>query len=143
MSSSFLRLSGAFGIALLIAGCASFGSTATDDAAPAPHPLAGAWEYAVDTPQGVYTGSVTFRTEGDSLIGSLIMEMAPDDPIEFGADYDSETGEVNFTFDSGEYGIMDVTLTLAEGVLTGQQFLQDYNMHLDVSASRKEDTPSQ
>lgn len=129
-------------LSLLIAGCASTGGTAMESEPP-PHPLAGDWSYAVDTPQGMYTGTVSFSTEGDSLLGSLFMDMAPDDAIAFGATYDSETAQVKFSFDSGEFGIMDVELTLSEGALAGQQFVRDYNMHVDVTATRKEETTEQ
>ncbi len=137
-----LRPACAFLLALLIAGCAGSGKTAMDSEPP-PHPLAGDWMYSVDTPQGMYTGTVKFSTEGDSLVGAVVMDMAPEDEIPFGAVYDDETGQVSFSFDSGEFGVMDVELLLEDGALAGQQFVRDYSMHLDVTATRKEESASQ
>ena len=136
------HLAGVLLLALLVCGCTSTRTAVVGGEAP-PHPLAGEWVYSLDTPQGSYTGSITFSVEGDSLVGAIAMDMAPDDPLTFGATYDSETAEVTFTFDSGEYGLMDVALTLVDDTLTGQQYVRDYSMHLDVTATRKEEAPAQ
>ncbi len=132
--------------ALLISGCAG-SSAAVADSEPEPevpaNPLVGDWSWAVDTPQGLFTGGIVFTTEGDSLIATMSVDSAPDDSLTFGANFDLETNTVSFSFDSGEFGWMDVEMTLEDGMLAGEQFARDYSMGLDITATRKEEAPSQ
>ncbi len=59
--------------ALLIAGCAG-----SKEAAKAPHPLAGAWDWSVDTPQGVFAGILTITEVDDMLAGTIGAAESPD-----------------------------------------------------------------
>jgi len=103
------------------------------------HPLLGEWTYTLDTPQGVYTGTMIFSMEADVLGGVLVLDTAPEDTASFEPTYDIDTAEVAFFFDTGEYGIMDFSLTLGEDdMLRGNPFLRDYSFELDLVASRKE-----
>ena len=86
--------------ATLIAGCAGSREAATDAAEPAkaPHPLAGAWAYSIDSPQGVYTGTLVFTEAGDMLSGTIAATETPDQagPLEE-LMFDGETSKVSFS----------------------------------------------
>ena len=138
MIMSTARLVLALVFAASIAGCAGSRTAATPEPPP-PHPLEGAWSYAVNTPQGTFTGTLIFTAVGDSLSGAIATDDNPDDLLEFGVEYDSETATATCSFDTGEFGIMDLTLHLEGEALTGTQFARDYNFTMDVSASRKEE----
>ena len=119
--------------ALLIAGCAG-----SKEAAKAPHPLAGAWDWSVDTPQGVFTGVLTFTEVEDMLGGMIAGAQAPDEtaPLEELL-FDSEMSKVTFTYDSGEFGIMNVTLTLDGDALNGIMNVTQFGAEVPMTASRK------
>ncbi len=119
--------------ALLIAGCAG-----SKEVAKAPHPLAGAWDWSVDTPQGVFTGILTITEVDDMLAGTIGAAEQPDQtaPLEE-LMFDSEMSKVTFTYDSGEFGIMNVTLTLDGDALNGIMNVTQFGAEVPMTASRK------
>ena len=119
--------------ALLLAGCAS-----SKKAAEAVHPLAGAWEYIIDSPQGVYTGVLSFTAAGDMLSGAIAASEQPDQaaPLEE-LTYDAETHTARFKFDSGQYGVMIVNMTLAGDALEGTMNVMEYGVDVPIKATRK------
>lgn len=119
---------------LLIAGC----SGSKEAAEKAPHPLAGAWDWSVDTPQGVFTGVLLFTEAEDVLGGTIAASQAPEQiaPLEE-LMFDSETSKVTFKYDSGEYGIMDVTLTLDGDALNGIMNVTQFGAEIAMTCSRK------
>ncbi len=119
--------------ALFIAGCAG-----SKEAAKAPHPLAGAWGWSVDTPNGVVHGVLTFTEVEDMLAGTIGSEQAPGEvaPLEEIL-FDSETSNVTFSYDSGEYGIMNVTLTLDGDALNGMMNVTQFGVDIAFNSSRK------
>ena len=119
--------------ALLIAGCAG-----SKEAAKAPHPLAGTWDWSVDTPQGVFTGILTITEVDDMLAGTIGSAEAPDQtaPLEE-LMFDNEMSKVTFTYDSGEFGIMNVTLTLDGDALIGIMNVTHFGAEVPMTASRK------
>lgn len=88
---------------LLVAGCAS-----TKKAAE--HPLVGMWEYAVDTPEGVYNGLVTITEANGSLMGSITSE-ALSGAMDL-TDLTFAENMLSFKFDSGQYGVLDLNATV-------------------------------
>ncbi len=119
--------------ALLLAGCAG-----SKEAAKAPHPLAGAWDWSVDTPQGVFTGILTITEVDDMLAGTIGGAESPDQtaPLEE-LMFDSEMSKVTFTYDSGEFGIMNVTLTLDGDALNGIMNVTQFGAEVPMTCSRK------
>ncbi len=119
---------------LLMAGCAS-----SKEAAKAPHPLAGAWDWSVDTPQGVFTGVLTFTEVEDMLAGTIGAAQTPDEtaPLEE-IMFDSEMSKVTFNYNSGdEFGIMNVTLTLDGDALNGIMNVIQFGVDVPMTGSRK------
>ncbi len=119
--------------ALLIAGCAG-----SKEVAKAPHPLAGAWGWSVDTPDGVVTGVLTFTEVEDLLAGTIGSDQTPGEvaPLEELL-FDSEMSKVTFSYDSGEYGIMNVTLTLDGDALNGMMNVTQFGVDIAFNSSRK------
>ncbi len=120
--------------ALLIAGCSG-----SKEAAKAPHPLAGAWDWSVDTPQGVFTGVLTFTEVEDMLAGMIAGAEEPDEtaPLEE-LMFDSEMSKVTFNYNSGdEFGIMNVTLTLDGDALNGIMNVIQFGVDVPMTGSRK------
>jgi len=120
--------------ALLLAGCAG-----SKEAAKAPHPLAGAWAWSVDTPQGVFTGVLTFTETDDMLAGMIGADQTPDETIALEElMFDSEMSKVTFNYNSGdEFGIMNVTLTLDGDALNGIMNVIQFGVDVPMTGSRK------
>ena len=118
---------------LLMAGCAG-----SKEAAKAPHPLSGAWDWSVDTPQGVYTGVLMFAEAEDMLSGTIASAEDPSQalPLEE-VMFDSEMSKVTFKFDNPEFGAMDVSLTLDGDALSGLLTVVAMGADVPMTASRK------
>jgi hypothetical protein len=51
--------------------------------------------------------------------------------------FDEATSEVSFSYDSGQYGVMDVNLTLADDALNGTMNVTQYNAEVPMQATRQ------
>jgi hypothetical protein len=119
--------------AALLAGCAG-----SKEAAQAPHPLAGAWAYSIDTPQGVYTGTLVFTEADDMLSGTIAASQAPEQTASLEElMFDAEMSKVTFSYDSGEYGIMKVDLTLDGDACAGMMNVTQFGAEVPFKATRK------
>lgn len=116
----------------VLAGCAGSREAA------APHPLTGAWDYSIDTPQGTFTGVIVFTEADDMLSGTIAGSQAPDQAIALEElMFDEATSAVSFSYDSGQYGVMDVNLTLADDALNGTMNVTQYNAEVPMQATRQ------
>ena len=113
---------------LLMAGCASSKQAAE------PHPLAGMWDYTVDTPEGVYNGVITVsETEGelsgtitsDALTGQMAL-----------TDLMFENDVLSFKFDSGQFGVIDLRVTVDGMAFDGYLDIQGIGQ-MPVTGSKK------
>ncbi len=120
-------------LVFVLAGCAGAKKTAR-----APHPLAGTWEYSLDTPQGVYTGTMMFVEAEGVLSGTITSDDQPDQaaPLEDLA-FNTEMSEVSFKFDGGEYGNMRVLSMLEGDAMKGSMNVGAYNVDVPLTASKK------
>ena len=121
---------------LLVAGCAG-----SREAAQAPHPLVGNWEYTLDTPQGVYTGLLTFTESEEGLAGMIHLDETPIEeaaPMEELA-FDSETMQLTYSFDGGEFGRMSVTMTLEGDNMDGLMTVHQFGVDVPLVAARQVD----
>ena len=120
---------------LLMAGCASSKEAVMEKA---PHPLAGAWDWSVDTPQGVFTGVLTFADVDDMLSGTIAAAEAPEEtaPLEE-IMFDTEMSKLTFDFDNPEFGLMKVTLTLEGDALTGVMNVTQMGADVPMMCARK------
>ncbi len=128
---------------LLMAGCAGSKEAAMDaaeaaEAAKPAHPLAGAWDWSVDTPQGVYTGILTFAETDEMLGGTIASAEAPEQAAQLTeVMFDSDMSKVTFKYDSGDFGIMNVTLTLDGDAMDGLMNVTQYGMDVPMTCKRK------
>ncbi|MDE2730394.1 MAG: hypothetical protein OXI38_03240 [Bacteroidota bacterium] len=122
-------------IAAMLAGCVG------SRQAQAPHPLVGNWAYSLDTPQGVYTGTIVFSESDEVLAGTIGMDDSPvgDTMAMEELVFDSETMQVSYTFDSGEFGVMSVTLTLDGDSLDGLMTVHQFGIDVPLVAQREVD----
>ena len=124
-------------ILLLVTGCV--GAREARPALPA-HPLAGSWDYTLDTPQGVYKGVISFTETAGALAGSVAMEQAPDEPASIDSlMFDAEASMLKFSFDSGEFGVMEIELSLTENELSGVMNVVMYGFEVPMVAVRQEE----
>ena len=128
-----MRTATTFVAALLLAGCAVTRSAAPESE---PHPLEGDWDYTLDTPQGVYTGIFNFEVAEDGLAGTVMQEGGAEPAILEELAFDDMAGTATFSFDSGEYGIMVVHLTLEEDAMSGLLTALDFAVDLPIVANR-------
>ena len=118
---------------LALAGCATLRS-----AAPEPPPIVGNWDYELDTPQGVYRGTFMFEMTEEGLAGSVTQDGGVDGVVLDELMFDEETGVATFSFDSGEFGIIDVNFTIEDDTLSGILSVLDFGADLDLVGMRAE-----
>lgn len=125
--------------AVLIAGCA--GAREATEPVPMPHPLAGAWDFTIDSPRGTFTGTLVFSEASNTLDGMISPSVQPDrkEPLR-DVMFDGETAKLSFSFVSGTYGMMRVTATLADDALDGLMNATQFGVNSSFKATRK---PSQ
>ncbi|MBX2820699.1 MAG: hypothetical protein KTR29_13490 [Rhodothermaceae bacterium] len=112
---------------LLLAGCAS-----TKKAAE--HPLSGMWDYAVDTPEGVYNGVISITEAEGSLVGSITSD-ALSGTMDL-TDLAFADNKLSFKFDSGQYGVLDLNVTVDGNSFNGAISVPGVG-EMPVSGSRK------
>ena len=100
------------------------------------HPAVGDWAWTLDTPQGVFNGSLNFIEEEGVLNGTITNDMTGTtalDKVAF-----NEENNLSFEFDSGQYGIMAVNLLLEGDALDGNLDMLDMAASMPFSATRQE-----
>ena len=135
--------------ALLITGCTGSKEAAMEKAPhpmeKAPHPLAGTWDWSDNGPKTItrnlFNGILTFAEVDDMLSGTIttgFRTMAAGEPAPLQElTFDSEMSKVTFNFDSGIWGIMNVTLTLDGDTLSGIIKNEPDMVESPMSCSRK------
>lgn len=111
----------------LFAGCAS-----TKKAAP--HPLAGMWDYSVDTPDGTYSGVVSIVEVEGSLVGNITSDALPGKMDLTGLTF--EDNHVSFKFDSGEYGVLQFEADVMDDKLNGNIMIDGFG-EMPVTGQKK------
>lgn len=132
---------------LFVSACAGSRETAMEpetepamEPAEAVHPLVGDWNYDVDTPQGVYSGLLSFAMTDGMLGGTIVGDEQPEQAASLtDLVFDAEASTVTFDFDGGEFGTMSISLTLGEEGLNGLLKVTQYGVEAPMSATRKAD----
>ena len=113
------------------------GDMAETTAVKAMHPAVGAWDYSIDTPQGVFTGILTVMESGEGLMGHIAQTEQPDQTAPVDAlMFDGDSSNMTFSFDSGEYGIMKVKLQLDGDAMNGVMTVTSYGVDVPMVAKR-------
>lgn len=109
---------------LLLGGCSVFKKTAK------PHPMVGGWSHTIDTPDGTFTGVLTF-TEVDRILGGTIT-FEQGIPTAALQEVVFEEPALSFRFDTDQYGTVLVKVTVEGDRFAGT---------LDVPESEAYDIP--
>lgn len=121
----------------LFAGCAGT-KKAAEEMVKAPHPLTGVWNYSLDTPQGVYTGVMTFAELESMLTGTITSDDQPDQTAALeDLSFDNEMSKLKFKFDGGEFGTLSVNSTMEGDKMNGTMTIGAYGVDVALTASRK------
>ena len=122
-------------IVVVAAGCASSRNTAISTS----NPMIGQWNYTVDSPQGLVSGTLTFAEAEEGLTGEITSDAAGADSalVLDSVAFDSEVMQLAFSFDSGEFGVMEVTMTLEDDALSGTWTAVSFGLDMPVMAARK------
>jgi len=115
-----------------IAGCASSGNMASSETSS---PVAGMWDYSINSPEGVFTGNLEIIPQEAGLAVHIIQEdqQEGDSIVAESVEFVVDSQTLTFSFENPEYGRMNVSLTLDErgnlnGILHAVQFTIDLPM---------------
>lgn len=132
-----------FNIALLIVLFASSCASSREMASTEPaNPLLGSWEYAIDTPDGIFTGGMHINEGESSLSISLTEEGQPEGTEPLAVDeisFDEETQTLSFSFVDDDYGKMVVNLVLGEEGMAGTMRVTQFGVDVPITAMRAEE----
>jgi len=106
------------------------------------HPLNGNWDYSVDTPDGIYTGILKFEQDAEGmLMGNISASETPElsSPLN-DLVFDAETSTTMCNFDSGEFGIIHLTMTLGDAGLEGTVSVPTVGMDFPIVGTLRVDT---
>ncbi len=111
---------------LILSGCAGSGRTA--------HPLAGSWDYAVETPEATYEGTITFTDGEEGLMGSIIgdgfTEALPLGGVTF------EESMLDFDFNTPDFGRMQVSVQVEDDSFSGMLNVAAYGMEAPITGMK-------
>ena len=94
----------------MFAGCASSKKAAE-------HPLSGMWDYSVDTPEGVYEGTINVAENEGELMGFITSEALSGQMDLSNINFMDNT--LSFSFDSGQYGMINLKVTVDGDAFNG------------------------
>ena len=137
-----MRLHTLLHLAALAAAPAALAQTPATPPAPVsvlavtPAPFEGTWTYALDTPNGLLSGTFVFASaEGGEISGTMSNPMGPGSvPL---SAFVRDGQALSFSFDSGDYGVLPVRLTFKDGTYEGTVSVM--GMGLPITGARKTD----
>ena len=113
-------------VVLILSGCAGSGQVA--------HPLAGEWNYAVETIAATYEGTLTFTEGEEGLMGSIIVpafsEALPLAGITFAESM------LDFEFSNPDFGRMQVSVQVDGDSFSGNLNVTSYGMESPITGMR-------
>ena len=113
-------------VVLILSGCSGSGQM--------PHPLAGNWDYVVETPDGNYEGTFTFTDGEEGLTGSIIgdgfSEALPLAGITF------EESMLECEFSTPDFGRMQVSVQVDGDSFSGNLNVVSYGMEAPLTGMR-------
>ena len=118
----------------ILGGCASTGGLSSEES-----PVAGDWTYSIDSPQGIYTGTLMIAQGDSGLEISLAQEDNPEAIVDaYSVEFDEEAQSLSFSFDNPEFGAMHVSLVLGEEGLSGGIHVVQFGVDLPLTATRSD-----
>ncbi len=135
----FIQVSIVLLIVLFASSCASSREMASTEPV---NPLLGSWEYAIDTPDGIFRGGM-YINEGESGLSiGLTEEGQPEGSGQLMVDeitFDEESQALSFSFVDDDYGKMVVNMVLGEEGMTGTMRVTQFGVDVPITAMRAEE----
>ncbi len=117
----------------ILGGCASTGELSAQQS-----PVAGTWDYRIDSPDGVFTGTLSILDSDEGLLVEISVvdqeETSKGESVEFNQD----TQSLSFSLDTSEYGRMHVSMTLGEDELSGTLHAVEFQLDVPMTATRSD-----
>jgi hypothetical protein len=132
----FIQINLVLLIVLFASSCASSGEIASPEPT---NPLLGSWEYAIDTPDGIFTGGLHINEGESGLSIGLIEEGLPEGTEPLMVDeitFDEEAQTLSFSFVRDDYGKMVVNMVLGEEGLSGTLRVIQFGVDVPITAMR-------
>ena len=124
---------------LFASSCASSREMASTEPA---NPLLGIWGYAIDTPDGIFTGGLHINEGESGLSIGLTEEGQPEGSGQLMADeitFDEEAQTLSFSFIHDDYGKMVVNMVLGEEGMAGTLRVTQFGVDVPITATRAEE----
>ena len=100
----------------------------------AEHPLAGDWDYTLETPQGTYEGTLVFTETEDGLSGTMeSADQSGETPLQ---NVTFEGSTLSFSAESPEAGTMKVKVEVDGDAFDGMMELPMYGLSMPFKGSR-------
>lgn len=135
----FIQVSIVLLVVLFASSCASSREMASTEPV---NPLLGSWDYAIDTPDGIFKGGM-YINEGESGLSiGLTQEGQPEgtDPLMVDEiSFDEESQALSFSFVDDDYGKMVVNMVLGEEGMTGTMRVTQFGVDVPITAMRAEE----
>ncbi len=118
----------------ILGGCTSTGELFVQKS-----PVTGTWDYRINSPDGIFTGTLSIRDSDEGLLVELSVtdqeETSQGESVEFNQDDQS----LSFSFDTSEYGRMHVSMTLGEDdELKGTLHVVEFQLDVPMTATRSD-----
>ena len=129
-------------VVLFACSCASSGEMASTEPAEPVNPLLGNWEYAIDTPDGIFTGGLHIIEDESGLSVGMTEEGQPEGTEPLMVDeiaFDEETQTLSFSFVEDQYGKMVVNMVLGEEEMIGTLRVIQFGVDVPITAVRAEE----
>ena len=96
--------------------------------------VVGHWNFSIDSPEGVETGTFIIAQENSNLGIQILRE--GEDPLFLQAEFDTETQILSFSFEDNNYGDMEVSLALEEEEMKGILSVIQLDLDVPIAATR-------
>ena len=135
----FIQINLVLLIVLFASSCASSGELASTEPA---NPLLGNWEYAIDTPDGIFRGGMHIN-EGESGLSIGLIEEGQQEGTEprmvDEITFDEEAQTLSFSFVDDDYGKLVVNMVLGEEGMAGTIRVTQFGVDVPITAMRAEE----
>ena len=110
------------------------GFTESEQVAERPHPVAGTWDYTLESPQGVYKGTLVFTETEDGLSGTVQSEdQSGETPLQNVA---FEGTTLSFSFENPEAGTLKAKVEVEGDAFDGTMEVPMYGLEMPFKGER-------
>ena len=122
-------------IAILTGACASSGKIMSTERNSS---VTGIWNYGIDSPEGLFTGTLIVAA-GDTGLNISVLGEGEESPVQAeDVEFDVETQTLSFSFEDPDYGMLEVSLVLGEEGMDGVLHAVRYGVDSPMTAARSE-----